>query len=123
MNKAKAQNIALWTLQVLGGALFIMAGFNKLSGNEMMVGMFDAIGFGQWFRYLTGAIEVVAGILLFIPALSGVGALLLIPTMLGAIGTHLFIIGGSPAVPAVLLIAMAIVAYGRKERVLSLIKK
>ena len=28
----------------------------KLPGVEMMVGTFDAIGVGQWFRYVTGAI-------------------------------------------------------------------
>ena len=52
----KAMNVVLWILQVLGAAMFLMAGANKLAGNEQMVGMFDVIGIGQWFRYLTGGI-------------------------------------------------------------------
>jgi putative oxidoreductase len=120
---SKGKNIFLWVLQVIGAAVFFMSGFMKLSGNEQMVQMFDLIGIGQWFRYVTGVIEFSSAILLLIPALSGVGALILIPTMIGAIFTHLFIVGGSPALPIGLLIAMTIVAWGRKERALRLINR
>lgn len=48
---SKAKNIALWSLQVLIAAAFLMAGFAKLSGQPMMVEMFEKIGVGQWFRY------------------------------------------------------------------------
>jgi uncharacterized membrane protein YphA (DoxX/SURF4 family) len=68
-------------LQILGAAVFFMAGLAKLSGDDHMVQVFDAIGIGQWFRYVTGAIEVSSSIMLLIPALSGVGALLLVATM------------------------------------------
>jgi putative oxidoreductase len=51
-----------------------------------------------------------------IPATAGIGALLLIATMIGAIVTHLFIIGGSPAIAIGLLIAMVIVAWGRWKK-------
>jgi uncharacterized membrane protein YphA (DoxX/SURF4 family) len=117
----KAMNIVLWILQILGAAMFLMAGGNKLAGNEQMVGMFEAISIGQWFRYLTGGIEVAAAILLLIPRFSGIGALLLIPTMIGAILTHLFIVGGSPAMPVILLVVMTIIAYGRRDRTLKLL--
>ncbi len=43
----KAVNVVLWVLQILGAAMFLMAGGNKLAGNEQMVGMFEAIGVGQ----------------------------------------------------------------------------
>jgi hypothetical protein len=36
--------------------------------------------------------------------------------MLGAIATHLFVLGGSPALPAFLLVAMLIVCWGRLGR-------
>ena len=116
-----AMNIVLWILQILGALMFLMAGGNKLAGNEQMVGMFEAIGIGQWFRYLTGAIEVLSAILLLIPRFSGIGALILIPTMIGAILTHLFIVGGSPVVPIILLIIMMVIAYGRRDRTIALL--
>jgi hypothetical protein len=46
---------------------------------------------------VTGLFEFALAILLLIPLLSGIGALLAIPIMIGAILTHLLVIGGSPA--------------------------
>jgi uncharacterized membrane protein YphA (DoxX/SURF4 family) len=97
-----------WTLQALAGAMFLFAGTSKLAGVPMMVQMFDVIGVGQWFRYVTGTIEVVGAVLLFVPSLARFGALALAATMVGAIITHLFIVGGNPAVPIVLLAATTI---------------
>jgi hypothetical protein len=43
--------------------------------------------------------------------------------MIGAIFTNLFILGASPAIPIVILIAMAIVAWGRWKETLRLIRR
>ena len=109
------RNGALWVIQVFGAVLFFLAGFAKLSGDEQMVQKFAAIGIGQWLRYVTGLINVASAILLLIPVLSGIGALLVVPIMIGAIVTHIVIIGGSPALPIGLLIIASIVAWGRRE--------
>ena len=77
----------------------------------MMVQLFNAIGVGQWFRYATGTIEVVAATLLLVPSLAFFGAALLIPTMVGAIFTHLFIVGGNPSMPIALLASSAAIAW------------
>jgi len=118
-----AVNVTLWALQLYTAAMFFMAGSGKLTGNEMMVKAFEAIGFGQWFRILTGGIEVVAAVLLLVPSLAGVGAALLVPTMIGAIASHIFVLGGSFAPAAILLATSALIAYGRRGRTLALIKK
>ena len=102
-------------IQVFGAVLFFLAGFAKLSGDEQMVQKFVAIGIGQWLRYVTGLIDVASAILLLIPVLSGIGALLVVPIMIGVIVTHIVIIGGSPALPIGLLIIASIVAWGRRE--------
>lgn len=119
--ESKGKNVALWVVQVLLAGMFIMAGGSKLAGAEQMVQLYNAIGIGQWFRYVTGFIEVGSALLLFAPRLAGVGAALLGCTMVGAIITHLFIIGGNPAMPIVLLAGSVAVAVGRKERTLSLL--
>lgn len=121
VHTSKALNIALWVAQIGAAAMFFMAGGNKLAGNAQMVGMFEAIGFGQWFRYLTGSLEVLGGVLLLVPALSGVGGLLLTGVMVGAVATHLFVIGGNPTMALVLLAASAFVAWNRRSRTLALI--
>lgn len=113
---SRFRNVLLWILQVSAGGMFLMSGLMKLTGAEEMVALFDAIGIGQWFRYATGAVQIVGAILLLVPSLSGVGAVVLAAVMVGAILTHLFVIGGSFLVPVVLLTVLAIVAYGRRER-------
>ena len=101
----KGFNIVLWILQILAAATFFLAGGSKLSGVAPMVEMFDKIGLGQWFRYLTGGLEVTGAILLLIPTTEVLGGVLLVMTMVGAIATHLFVLGGSP-VPAIVLFVM-----------------
>jgi uncharacterized membrane protein YphA (DoxX/SURF4 family) len=110
----KAATIIAWMLQIVCAAMFLFAGGSKLAGAPMMVQTFDAIGVGQWFRYVTGVIEVTSAVLLLTPSLAFFGALALAATMVGAVITHLFVIGGSPAMPIVLLAATATIAWLRR---------
>jgi putative oxidoreductase len=97
-------NMVLWTMFIGVAGMFFMAGGSKLSGSEPMVQLFQAIGLGQWFRYFTGFMEVGGAVLVLLPGLSGLGAALLTGVMAGAVGTHLFLIGGNPTLPIVLLV-------------------
>lgn len=90
-------------LRVLLTLAFVGAGGAKLAGAEMMVATYDAIGVGQWFRYVTGIIEVGAAILLWLPRRQVLAAALLGATMVGAVLAHLFILGAAEGVPAVIL--------------------
>jgi uncharacterized membrane protein YphA (DoxX/SURF4 family) len=117
----KIINVGLWILQIGAAGMFLMVGFFKLSGDPQLVELFDAIGLGQWFRYVTGAVEILGAVLLLIPRLSGLGALLLVGTMLGAVATHLFVVGGSPLGAIILLIVTGVIAWGRRQRTMDLI--
>jgi putative oxidoreductase len=108
--------IPLWVTQVAVAALFTLAGGLKLTGVPEMVALFDAIGVGQWFRYVTGSIEVISAVALLIPSLAPFGALVLVPTMFGAIATHLFVVGGSAAPATVLLVASLAIAWARRDQ-------
>jgi putative oxidoreductase len=94
--------------------MFLAAGISKLAGVTLMVQMFELIGVGQWFRYLTGGIEVVGAVLILIPAAASYGAAALAVTMVGAIITHLFVVGGNPAIPILLLASTALIAWARR---------
>lgn len=107
--------LALWAGQIAAAGMFLFSGTLKLTGLPAMVQLFDAIGIGQWFRYATGSIEVVSAVLLLVPSLAFLGAVALAATMGGAVFTHLFIIGGSPALPILLLAVTAAVAWGRRN--------
>jgi uncharacterized membrane protein YphA (DoxX/SURF4 family) len=117
---SKNENVVLWVLQIAAAAMFLMVGFLKLSGNAQLVGLFEAIGLGQWFRYLTGALEVAGAILLLIPRTSGLAALMLAGVMVGAVVTHVFIVGGSPLPAIILLVVTGVVAWGRRQRTMDL---
>src|ERR1700730_4041714 len=115
----KMMNVVLWVLQISAAGMFLMVGFLKLSGNAQMVGLFEAIGIGQWFRYLTGTLEVAGAILLLVPRTSGVGAFLLAGVMACAVVTHVFIVGGSPLMAITLLVVTTVVAWGRRRRTMN----
>jgi uncharacterized membrane protein YphA (DoxX/SURF4 family) len=104
----------LWAAQIVAAAAFLMSGGMKLLSLGPAAEMFGIIGLGQWFRYLTGTIEVVSAVLLLVPGLAFFGAALLVPTMIGAIATHLFVIGGTPAPAIVLLAVTATIAWQRR---------
>jgi uncharacterized membrane protein YphA (DoxX/SURF4 family) len=107
-------NVILWILQSLAAVVFLLAGGAKLAGAAVTIVAFDEIGIGQWFRYVTGGLEVICALLLLILRAAAIGAALLAATMLGAIVTHRFIIGGSPAIAIALLVIMSIVAWKRR---------
>src|SRR6202521_2401325 len=120
---SRPKNAALWALQILTAAAFLMAGFAKLSGQPMMVETFDKVGIGQWFRCVTGGIEVASAILLLIPRLPPVGAALLVCTMTGAVVSHLVLIAGSPVAALVLLCLAAVILWDRFETLRALFGK
>lgn len=102
---------------------FVAAGASKLAGVEMMVQTYDAIGFGQWFRYFTGFVEIVGAALLWVPNRQIFGALILGGTMVGAVAAHVFILGPS-ALPAVVLgLLCTAVLYLHRDQVQVLLKR
>ena len=115
--------VALWLTQIALAGMFVFAGGLKLTGAPELVGLFDAVGIVQWFRYVTGSIEVVSAVALLVPAWAAFGALLLIPTMAGAVFTHLFIVDGS-AVPATVLLTGALaIAWARRDQLASVLPR
>ena len=110
-NQSKSRVIVLWLLRALVAFAFLAAGSSKLAAAPAMVEMFATIGVGQWLRIVTGVFEVGGAIGLLVPGLTFYAALLLMTVMVGAIGSHLTILGGSPAPPAVLLLLSATIAW------------
>jgi putative oxidoreductase len=84
----------------------------------MWVGIFGQIGIGQWFRYLTGAMQITGGILVCIPRGAFVGVALMACTMFGAVIAWFTVLHapGNALIPAALLgvlIAVGSREYGR----------
>ena len=116
VERSRLALIVLWVAQIAVASLVLLTGASKLASAPAMVVEFDAIGVGQWFRYVVGSTEVASAVLLAIPSLAAFGALLLIPVMIGAVAVHLFILGGSPAPAMVVLVVSSGIAWARRER-------
>jgi putative oxidoreductase len=117
----KASNIALWTLQVLVALAFVAAGSGKLLGSADMIALFEAVGIGQWFRYVTGLLEVVGAVLLVVPGKTAFGAVLLACVMAGAVVAHLTVLHTAATAPLVLLALTALIAWGRRSQLTRLL--
>jgi uncharacterized membrane protein YphA (DoxX/SURF4 family) len=106
----------LWGAQILLAAfLLIGSGLPKLVGQADAVETFDLIGWGQWFRYVTGIIEITGAIALVIPRLAGLAATGLIGLMAGAILTQILVIEPAwSALPAAFAAVFATIAWDRR---------
>jgi len=82
-----------WALRISVALVFSLVGLDKIVPrfSSSWVRTFDGIGLGQWFRYFTGTVELVGGLLFLIPAATAVGAAMLIATMCGAMAVHFFV--------------------------------
>jgi len=115
-------DIAPWIPQVVLVVLFLLSGVTALTGAGDAVQTFDEVGVGQWFRYLTGTLEIAGAVGLLIPRLAGVAALGLGGVMLGALATELFVLeDGDPITPLIPLVLAATVAWLRRDRTLALL--
>lgn len=79
-----ASVIGVWVLRALMAAFFLFAAFMKLTSQPAMIAEFDHVGLGQWFRFFTGALEVIGGIGVLIPRFSPFAALILLLVDIGA---------------------------------------
>ena len=107
--------IALWTLQVLVALTFVAARSGKLLGTADMIALFDAVGVGQWFRYVTGSLELLGALVLIVPRKAAVGAVLLACVMAGAVVAHVTVLQTAPTAPLVLFVLTALIAWGRRS--------
>ena len=117
------RRIGAWTVQGILAAAFLAAGYAKLDGVPFMVDLFAQIGLGQWFRVVTGVVEVVGAVALLVPSLASVGALWLGATMIGAVITHLFVLHTSPVAAIVLGLLNALVVYLRRTELVALLQR
>lgn len=112
--KVRPGVVVLWVAQVLLAAQFVMTALPKLSGDPVMVDLFNAVGVGQWLRYAVGVLELAGAIGLLVPRLCGLAALGLTLLLVGATLTNLIALGASPAIPIGYLLVASVIAWFRR---------
>ncbi|SPJ24458.1 DoxX family protein [Palleronia abyssalis] len=71
---------------ILRGALtlaFLYFGLEKLLGLPAAVALYDALGFGQWPRYVTGTVETLGALALWTPFALPAAAVLIATMVVG----------------------------------------
>ena len=87
------QAVLSWILQLAAAAILLQTLFFKFTGAEESVYIFTTVGAEPWGRIGSGVLELVAAILLLVPATAALGALLAAGLMAGAVMSHLTILG------------------------------
>ncbi|MFC8917400.1 DoxX family protein [Streptomyces sp. NPDC057116] len=66
---SRRADIGVWVLQIVLALFFaIPSAAPKLVGHSSAAEAFDTIGFGDWFMYLVGALELAGAIALVVPS-------------------------------------------------------
>ncbi|MEL6913803.1 MAG: DoxX family protein [Pseudomonadota bacterium] len=99
------KNIRLALTAILSIA-FLYYGLRKLFADPRDVLLYDALGFGQWIRYVTGSVETIGALALW-PRVTGPWAALVLT---GTMVTGLSAITTVTALPFVHLIVLLIAA-------------
>lgn len=80
-------------LKLTAAAIMLQTLFFKFSGSEESVFIFSKLGVEPWGRIAAGISELIASILILIPRTTLIGALMGVGIMLGAIASHIGVLG------------------------------
>ena len=114
-SRLKGSDAIIWALRILLAALFLYQGIDKFSDRRIWLRIFEEIGFGQWFRYFTGLVEISGALMLLIPRATSVAVGLLVCTMIGALLVHVFVIGAGPQTIFVGILLLMLCAIGARH--------
>lgn len=120
--RAAAMPVGDRWLRYIAAVVYVVAGLLKLFGAPIMVEIFAAIGVGQWFRYLTGVLELAGAAALLVPWLAGLAATGLLGVMAGAMLCEVFVMHRPPLAAGALFAVVGIVAWKRRRQTLGVIR-
>ena len=83
----------IFLLRILVAVIFLQTLFLKFTGAKESVYIFSTLGIEPWGRWLSGFAELIASILILVPQTQVLGALLAAGAMMGAITSHLLVLG------------------------------
>lgn len=90
---ARAIAALSWALRLLVAGILFQTLFFKFTGAKESVYIFQTLGMEPWGRIGSGVVELIAGILILLPAGVALGAMLAMATMTGALAAHLTRLG------------------------------
>jgi hypothetical protein len=117
-NLSRTPLLVSWALQLLAAGILLQTLFFKFTGAEESVYIFTTLGAEPWGRLGSGVVELVAALLLLVPATAPFGALLTMATMAGAMASHLLFLGIAIRGDGGLLFSLGLTAFASSATVL-----
>jgi hypothetical protein len=93
MKSPRALSVVCWGLQLLVAGILLQTLFFKFTGAEESIYIFSTLGAEPAGRIASGVAELIASVLLLVPATAAVGAVLALGVISGAILSHLTVLG------------------------------
>jgi len=115
---SKAQTYVSWTLQLVAAGILLQTLFFKFTAAEESVYIFTTLGLEPWGRIGSGVAELLAAVLLLVPAMAPAGAILAMGIMAGALMSHLTVLGIEVKGDGGLLFGLAIIVFAASAAVL-----
>jgi putative oxidoreductase len=107
-----------WMLRGAIAFVFVLFRMEKFPSapDAEWVKFFDQVGFGQWFRYVTGVVEIVGGVLVAIPLAARAGLAIVAATMAAAVLIHVFVLHhpANGVIPGLLFAGLAAFWWNRR---------
>ncbi len=115
--RSRIDILITWILRLGVAAVFFSVGTSKFGAHSSWIKTFDQIGLGQWFRYVTGMLQVAGAVLVLIPRTFLLGIGILACTMVGAVTVWLVVFHApdNAIIPAIILIALAAIAFQGRD--------
>ena len=85
--------ILTWIIKLTAVVILLQTLYFKFTGASESVYIFSTLGIEPYGRIGSGIVELIASILILIPRTTLLGALMGFGTMLGAIFSHVFVLG------------------------------
>jgi putative oxidoreductase len=111
MKSLNTSVVVSWVLQIVVSVILLQTLFFKFTGAPESVYIFSTLGAEPWGRIGSGVVELIAAILLLVPATIAIGAVLSLGVMIGAIMSHLTVLGIEIQGDGGLLFALALTVF------------
>lgn len=82
-----------WLIRIVVAGILLQTLYFKFTGAPESVYIFSTLGAEPYGRIGSGVLELIAGALLLIPSTVGIGAVISLGVMSGALASHLGILG------------------------------
>ena len=89
----KSKNLLLWACRIIAALIMLQTLYFKFTAAPESVYIFSQVGMEPEGRIATAIAELLASVLILIPRTSLIGASMALFIMIGAIATHVAIIG------------------------------